>query len=188
MNFVNMLKFISIDSTLNSLVITSNLQKKKTIRIKNYYKSDNFPQDLQKILAKNEINFLQIDLILVNLGPGSYASIRNILSSLKIFSIIFGIKLLGYTNKSISKIFCANRKLKNLTILSIGNKFINLNSNKVLKIEEFKDILFKKKVVSNFKYNGTFNNNLVSFDYNIDDIEILLQKKIFIEKNITPKY
>jgi len=42
--------------------------------------------------------------------------------------------------------------------------------------------------VSNFKYNGTFNNNLVSFDYNIDDIEILLQKKIFIEKNIAPKY
>ena len=183
-----MLKFISIDSTLNSLVITSNLQNKKTIRIKNYYKSDNFPQDFQKILVKNEINFSKIDLMLVNLGPGSYASIRNILSSLKIFSIIFGIKLLGYTNKSISKIFCTNRKLKNLTILSIGNKFININSNKVLKIEEFKDILFKKKVVSNFKYNGTFKNNLVSFDYNIDDIEILLKKKFFIEKNIAPKY
>ena len=183
-----MQNFISVDSTLNSLVITSNLEKKKTIRVLNYSKSDNFSKDFQKILHKNKINFLNAELLLVNLGPGSYAGIRNILSSLKVFSIIFGIKLVGFTNNSIGKVFCINRKLKNLVIISINNKFLNLYNYKDLKIEEFQGILETKKVVSNFKYNDNFKKNLVSFEYNASDIEFLIQNKLFIKKNLSPKY
>ena len=46
-------KFISVDSTLNCLKITSNIQPKKEIMIKNYLKSDNFAEDFNQILKKN---------------------------------------------------------------------------------------------------------------------------------------
>ena len=59
-------KFISVDSTLNCLKITSNIQPKKEIMIKNYLKSDNFAEDFNQILKKkfysykkNKINFNQ---------------------------------------------------------------------------------------------------------------------------------
>ena len=141
-----MQNFISVDSTLNSLVITSNLEKKKTIRVLNYSKSDNFSKDFQKILHKNKINFLNAELLLVNLGPGSYAGIRNILSSLKVFSIIFGIKLVGFTNKSIGKVFCINRKLKNFS-----KKKLNLKKIKIKKIIKVKKQRNKSKKILKIK-------------------------------------
>ncbi|MDA7735892.1 hypothetical protein N8847_02280, partial [Pelagibacteraceae bacterium] len=69
--------FISVDSTLNSLIITSNFSIKKKIIVKKYLKSDNFSNDFYLILKKNSIQLHKAKLLIVNLGPGSYAGIRN---------------------------------------------------------------------------------------------------------------
>src|SRR5210317_100052 len=105
-------KFISIDSTLNCLKITSNIQPAKQIVVKNYLKSDHFEEDFKKILKKNFIPIKKIKLILINLGPGSYAGIRNVLSSIKVFALLHKITIGGFTNYDLMKVMNLNKKNK----------------------------------------------------------------------------
>ena len=180
--------FISVDASLNCLVITSNIIKNKTIRVQKYLKTDNFSKDFYLILKKNKINLDLANLLLVNLGPGSYAGIRNILSCLKVLSIIKKIKLVGFTNNTMWKIVCKDKHKDCFRIINVNKKFFYLSTNKELKIQQLNKILSKKKVVSNYQYSGIFKKNLISFAYDIKDMKILVNKKLFIEKNINPKY
>ena len=181
--------FISVDSTLNSLIITSNIGKSKTIRLKSYLKSDNFSKDFDLILKKSSIDISQANLLLVNLGPGSYAGIRNILTCLKVLSLIKKIKIVGFTNNTLWKVVRKNNQNLAPMIISINKKFFNLGVKfRELKTNEFERILSKKKVVSNCEYNGIFKKNLVPFVYGFKDIEVLVQKKLFLDKNLKQKY
>ena len=119
---MNIPKFLSIDSTLNSLRVTSNILPQTNFLVKNYLKSDNFSTDLKKILKKNSISLNEVQLLLINLGPGSYAGIRNVLASLKLISYIKSIKIAGFSNYDLIKILKNNKKLK--IILFSNKKFI----------------------------------------------------------------
>ncbi len=133
-----MLKFISVDSTLNSLIITSNINKKKTIKVKNYLKSDNFSKDFSKILKENDINLDEARLLLVNLGPGSFVGIRNILSCLKVLSLIKSIKIVGFCNDDLWSIVKTNKKIAAYMIMYFNKKFLSLQSRfKEIKMDEF---------------------------------------------------
>ena len=112
-------KFISVDSTLNCLKITSNIQPKKEIMIKNYLKSDNFAEDFNQILKKNFIPIKKIKLILINLGPGSYAGIRNVLSSIKVFALLNKILIVGFTNYDLMKVMKLDTNYKEENLIKI---------------------------------------------------------------------
>ena len=181
--------FISVDSTLNSLIITSNFSIKKKIIIKKYLKSDNFSNDFYLILKKNAIELHKAKLLIVNLGPGSYAGIRNILSCMKVLSMIKKIKLIGISNHHLCKIIDKKQKGSNRMILNINKKFLDITKkSKQLEKKQFDSLLRKKKIVSNYEYNGIFKNNLIPFKYTHKEIELLIKQKLIIEKNITPNY
>lgn len=186
---MNIPNFISIDSTLNSLIITSNFGRRKKIQIKKYLKSDNFSKDFAQILKKNFIELSKARLLVVNLGPGSYAGIRNILTCMKVISVIKKIKIIGIFNYDLWKIVGKKKPTHSKLIMLIGKKFLDITSkHKKLEIEQIDRILSTKKIVSNYEYSGIFKNNLIPFNYNYKDIELLIKKKLIVEKNITPKY
>ena len=181
--------FISVDSTLNSLIITSNFSIKKKIIVKKYLKSDNFSNDFYLILKKNSIQLHKAKLLIVNLGPGSYAGIRNLLSCMKVLSMIKKIKLIGISNHHLCKIIDKKQKGSNRMILNINKKFLDITKkSKQLEKKQFDSLLRKKKIVSNYEYNGIFKNNLIPLKYTHKEIELLIKQKLIIEKNITPNY
>ena len=181
--------FISVDSTLNSLIITSNFSIKKKIIAKKYLKSDNFSNDFYLILKKNAIQLHKAKLLIVNLGPGSYAGIRNILSCMKVLSMIKKIKLIGISNYDLCKIIDKKHKGSNRVILNINKKFLDITKkSKQLEKKQFDSLLRKKKIVSNCEYNGIFKNNLIPLKYTHTEIELLIKQKLIIEKNLTPNY
>ena len=181
--------FISVDSTLNSLIITSNFSIKKKIIVKKYLKSDNFSNDFYLILKKSAIQIHRAKLLIVNLGPGSYAGIRNILSCMKVLSMIKKIKLIGISNYDLCKIIDKKYKGSNRVILNINKKFLDITKkSKQLEKKQFDSLLRKKKIVSNYEYNGIFKNNLISFKYTHKEIELLIKQKLTIKKNLRPNY
>ena len=181
--------FISVDSTLNSLIITSNFSIKKKIIVKKYLKSDNFSNDFYLILKKNSIQLHKAKLLIVNLGPGSYAGIRNRLSCMKVLSMIKKIKLIGISNHHLCKIIDKKQKGSKRMILNINKKFLDITKkSKQLEKKQFDSLLSKKKIVSNYEYNGIFKNNLIPLKYTHKEIELLIKQKLIIEKNITPNY
>ena len=128
-------------------------------------------------------------MLIVNLGPGSYAGIRNILACLKIISLIKKIKIVGIFNYDLWKIVGKKYPCHNRLIIQIGKKFLDIhNKHKKLEINQMDRLLSTKKIVSNYKYSGTFKKNLIPFKYDYKDIELLIKKKLIEEKNITPKY
>jgi tRNA A37 threonylcarbamoyladenosine modification protein TsaB len=70
-------------------------------------------------LKKNKIQLHKAKLLIVNLGPGSYAGIRNILSCMKVLSMIKKIKLIGVSNHHLCKIIDKKQKGSNIMILNI---------------------------------------------------------------------
>lgn len=181
--------FISVDSTLNSLIITSNFSIKKKIIVKKYLKSDNFSNDFYLILKKNAIQLHKAKLLIVNLGPGSYAGIRNILSCMKVLSMIKKIKLIGISNYNLCKIIDKKYKGSNRIILNINNKFLDITrKSKQLEKKQFDSLLRKKKIVSNCEYNGIFKNNLIPLKYTHKEVELLIKQKLTIKKNLKPNY
>ena len=181
--------FISVDSTLNSLIITSNFGIRKKIQIKKYLKSDNFSKDFNQIIRKNFVDFSKVKLLIVNLGPGSYAGIRNILTCLKIISLIKKIKIVGISNYDLWRIVGKKTSKNTKIVMQIGNFFLDVSGkHKKLEIEQINKLLTVKKILSNYEYSGIFRNNLIPFSYNYKDIELLIKKKLIVDKNIIPKY
>ena len=186
---MNIPNFISVDSTINSLIITSNFSKKKKIQVKKYFKSDNFSKDFDQILKKNFIDLSKAKLLIVNLGPGSYVGIRNILTCMKVISLIKKIKIAGIYNYDLWKIVGKKNSKHDKLVIQIGKKFIDISGKyKKLEIEQMHRLLSTKKIVSNYEYNGIFKRNLIPFKYNFKDIELLVKKKLIVKKNLNPKY
>ena len=181
-------KFISVDSTLNCLKITSNIQPAKQIVVKNYLKSDHFAEDFKKILKKNFIPIKKIKLILINLGPGSYAGIRNVLSSIKVFALLHKITIGGFTNYNLMRVVNFNRKNKIKIIIYFNKKFYQSNK-KNINLDLFHKLLTKEKIMSNFEGSTEFEkNNILPFEYDHENIENLIKKGLYIQKKITPYY
>ena len=181
-------KFISVDSTLNCLKITSNIQPKKEIMIKNYLKSDNFSEDFNQILKKNFIPIKKIKLILINLGPGSYAGIRNVLSSIKVFALLNKILIVGFTNYDLMKVMNLNKKNK-LKIIIYFNKKFYLTNKKNINLDAFQKILKKQRVISNYEAQTTLEKkNIIPFEYDAQSIENIIKKRLYIQRKITPYY
>jgi hypothetical protein len=74
-------------------------------------------------------------------------------------------------------------------IMYFNKKFLSLQSRfKEIKMNEFDRIISNNKVISNYEYKGNFKKNIVPFVYDLKEIETLIQKKLFCERNLNPMY
>ena len=90
-----------IAAKINTKFITKKLLKKEN-------KNDLLVTNLLKFVKKNKIRMTKDMSILVNLGPGSYSSLRIALSVAKGISIAKGLKIYGYKKKNLKEITLKN--------------------------------------------------------------------------------
>ena len=90
-----------IAAKINTKFITKKLLKKEN-------KNDLLVTNLLKFVKKNKIKMTKDMSILVNLGPGSYSSLRVALSVAKGISIAKGLKIYGYKKKNLKEITLKN--------------------------------------------------------------------------------
>ena len=90
-----------IAAKIDSKFITKKLLKKEN-------KNDLLVTNLLKFVKKNKIRMTKDMSILVNLGPGSYSSLRIALSVAKGISIAKGLKIYGYKKKNLKEITLKN--------------------------------------------------------------------------------
>ena len=90
-----------IAAKIDSKFITKKLLKKEN-------KNDLLVTNLLEFVKKNKIRMTKDMLILVNLGPGSYSSLRIALSVAKGISIAKGLKIYGYKKKNLKEITLKN--------------------------------------------------------------------------------
>ena len=86
---------------INTKFITKKLLKKEN-------KNDLLVTNLLKFVKKNKIRMNKDMSILINLGPGSYSSLRIALSVAKGISIAKGSKIYGYKKKNLKEITLKN--------------------------------------------------------------------------------
>ena len=84
----------------------------------------NISKKIKKICKKHKVKFSRKYSIIVNMGPGSYSSIRISLSVAKGIHIVHGSKLYGYKSNQLPEL-----KLENIEILiknkHLKNKMVN---------------------------------------------------------------
>ena len=108
---------------------------------------------------------------------------------MKVLSMIKKIKLIGISNHHLCKIIDKKQKGSKRMILNINKKFLDITKkSKQLEKKQFDSLLSKKKIVSNYEYNGIFKNNLIPLKYTHKEIELLIKQKLIVKKNITPNY
>ena len=90
-----------IAAKINTKFITKKLLKKEN-------KNDLLVTNLLKFVKKNKIRMTKDMSILVNLGPGSYSSLRVALSVAKGISIAKNLKIYGYKKKNLKEITLKN--------------------------------------------------------------------------------
>ena len=90
-----------IAAKINTKFITKKLLKKEN-------KNDLLVTNLMKFVKKNKIRMTKDMSILVNLGPGSYSSLRVALSVAKGIGIAKGLKIYGYKKKNLKEITLKN--------------------------------------------------------------------------------
>ena len=83
---------------------------------------DRFAILLFNFLNKNMISFDIIDIVLVNLGPGKFSSIRTSISTLKALNLVFKFKICGFSSKDVEK----NDYSRVLELLKKGKLIKNL--------------------------------------------------------------
>ena len=90
-----------IAAKINTKFITKKLLKKEN-------KNDLLVTNLMKFVKKNKIRVSKDMSILINLGPGSYSSLRIALSVAKGISMAKGLKIYGYKKKNLKEITLKN--------------------------------------------------------------------------------
>ena len=128
------MKILIIDATgkkiLLGLILNKNIYTGSYINSKKNY--DKLAILINKFLLKFKTNLNKINRIYVNRGPGSYAGIRNSLSTVKAIHLSKRIDYFSYSYidfKEKTKIADESNKLKNLRELAyLCNKF-NIKKN-----------------------------------------------------------
>ena len=162
--------FIFIDTALENInIFAVNNKKNYSLKIKNIQKSENLPILLKKFLSSNKIKINNTFNVYINLGPGNLIAIRNAITTVKAFSIIYNCNIFGVSFFDILKQQNTNNKIlinfkKNVIDFDIKNKvahkilepkIVNKSrkkfSNINIKVEDIKSVIslkkFTKKIV-----------------------------------------
>ena len=121
---INNFLIISCTGKHNSIGLKSN-NKFFTEKLQNNINSNNLlVNNIIKFIKKHKVELSSKYSIIVNMGPGSYSSIRISLSVAKGIRIVHGSKLYGYKNYQLSEL-----KLENIENLiknkQLENKMVN---------------------------------------------------------------
>ncbi len=144
----------SFDKKYILILLQDKLYNKRILSLK---RSENIANIFFRFLKKNRIEINNSFYLYVNLGPGNLIAIRNTIVFAKMLSIIFGCKLLGFSNYQLFKLY----KVKdNKVLLTLGarnllldlskNKVSKLPANELKKIQRFKfEKIYNKKILNN---------------------------------------
>lgn len=181
--------FISVDFTLGKLIFIARENSSDFLFYKdNFKKSENFAEVFFEFINKNNINLDENKNILINLGPGSFIGLRNILSSLKALRLLKKLKFFGFNNFQIFGQFLKKKKLKKIGI-KINNKYFCIPFNKY---KRFKIKPTVQKKIATSKDTFIFDKNIFEDKkkpyYGLSEINYILKNKIYIKSNIDPLY
>ena len=175
--------FCSVDFTLGSLVLILKKDNSEFSIIKEKFKnSENFINVLLDFFIEHNIKIEGLDFFMLNLGPGGFVGLRNVLSSLKSISLVKKTKILGFNNFQILKTLIDNKKYDSVGI-EMNNKFY------VKKITDCDDYYSKFTLQSHSDVNTA---KLAKFSelpkYNSKNLLYILDNKLFIDNKLFPIY
>ena len=183
-----------IETSLARIMVS--IIKKKNVYIRSTSSQRSIEQDINQILSQLIIDagveFNDLSLILVSLGPGSFTGIRIGISVAKAISISTGIKIQGFSNYQ--SIFCQflttykEKKFDKINVLIKGpgdeffkRTFCNNKFERKSYVITLKD-LKEKKLEKNCLYIGNFLNK-----YNLRNYFFCLPNKFGIQNMLTNK-
>ena len=121
---INNFLIISCTGKNNSIGLKSDNKFFKEKLQNNINSNNQLVSNIISFAKKHKVKLSEKYSILVNMGPGSYSSIRISLSVAKGIQIVLGSKLYGYKNNQLSEF-----KLENIEILiknkQLKNKMVN---------------------------------------------------------------
>jgi tRNA A37 threonylcarbamoyladenosine modification protein TsaB len=175
--------FCSIDFTLGSLILIVKENNSDFVLVKDKFSnSENFVTTFLDFFKKNNLKPENLNFFMVNLGPGNFVGLRNILASIKSISLINKTKVFGFNNFQILK----------TTIINLTYEKIALEMNNRFYIKDLKNC---DEFYSNFTVQNTLEENspkIVKFSkltrYTPKNLQYILDKKLFIDSKIFPIY
>ncbi len=179
MNF----RFCSIDFTLGCLILIVKENNSDFTLVKDkFLNSENFINILLDFFKENNLKIENLDFFMINLGPGGFVGLRNILSSIKSIALVKKIKLLGFNNFQILKTTIDNQDYEKVA-LEINNRFY------------IKDLKNCHDYYSKFTAQKTLDNisdKVVKYSklpkYTSKNLQYILDNKLFIDSKLFPIY
>jgi len=175
--------FCSIDFTLGSLILIVKENNSDFVLVKDKFSnSENFITTFLDFFKKNNLKLENLNFFMVNLGPGGFVGLRNILASIKSISLINKTKVLGFNNFQILKTTIINLTYEKIA-LKVNNRFY------------IKDLKNCDEFYSNFTVQNSLeenSSNIVKFSklpkYTSKNLQYILDNKLFIDSKIFPIY
>jgi tRNA A37 threonylcarbamoyladenosine modification protein TsaB len=147
-----------------------------------FLNSENFINTLLDFFKKNNLKIENLNFFMINLGPGGFVGLRNILSSIKSISLTKKIKVLGFNNFQVLKTLIDKNDYEKVA-LELNNRFY---------IKDLKNCgnYYSKFVVQNSLEKN--NDKIAKFsklpNYTSKNLQYILDNKLFIDSKIFPIY
>ncbi len=175
--------FCSIDFTLGSLILIVKENNSDFVLVKDkFLNSENFITTFLDFFKNNNLKLENLNFFMVNLGPGGFVGLRNILASIKSISLINKTKVFGFNNFQILKTTIINLTYEKIA-LEVNNRFY------------IKDLKNCDEFYSNFTVQNSLaenSSNIVKFSklpkYTSKNLQYILDNKLFIDSKIFPIY
>jgi len=166
--------FIFLDFSLEQkyiiILVRGRIYSKKILSLN---RSENISNIFFSFTKKNKIKIDNTFCLFVNLGPGNLISIRNSIVFAKMIAMLFGCKLLGFSNYQLQKL---NNIKVNKALLTLGRKnfLLDFSKKKVTKlsiheVKKFQSFKFKthynKKIIKNLILSKNFIKKVFPISY-----------------------
>jgi tRNA A37 threonylcarbamoyladenosine modification protein TsaB len=176
-------RFCSIDFTLGSLILIAKENNSDFALVKDkFLNSENFINILLDFFQQNNIKIENLNYLMINLGPGGFVGLRNILSSITSIALVNIIYVLGFNNFQILKTTISNQDYEKVAI-EINNRFY---------VKDLKncDDYYSKFTLLNALEKNT--GKIVKFSklpkYTSKNLQYILDNKLFIDSKLFPIY
>ena len=176
-------RFCSIDFTLGSLILIAKENNSDFALVQDkFLNSENFINILLNFFQKNNIKIENLNFFMINLGPGGFVGLRNILSSIKSIALVKKIKVLGFNNFQILKTTITNQDYEKVA-LELNNRFY------IKYLKNCDDYYSKFTVQNTFEKKS---DKIVKFSklpkYTSKNLQYILDNKLFIDSKLFPIY
>ena len=176
-------RFCSIDFTLGSLILIVKENNSDFALVKDKFSnSENFINIFLDFFKENNLRIENLNFFMINLGPGGFVGLRNILSYVKSIALVKKIKVLGFNNFQILKTIINNQDYEKVA-LEINNRFY------IKDLKNCDDYYSKFTVQNNLEKKI---DKIVKFSkllkYTSKNLQYILNNKLFIDSKLFPIY